>query len=166
MITLVPKAPPTGTLHEAQPLIRNSGCSDCSAGGSSFSEFRQDPGGDPNGPGALSSCATEMQSGWPHTPVECTELDLQKFSTQAEFVDAGRGWTASRQLRGRAEVLPEGSLFSTGQESLTLASAQDASSLSFRSPAVESGEQLVSSPSRYSSALEKPPPREGRRCTF
>ncbi|EOB00312.1 Tumor necrosis factor receptor superfamily member 27, partial [Anas platyrhynchos] len=34
----------------------------------------------------LSSCASEMQHKWPHAPVECTELDLQKFSSQVEFV--------------------------------------------------------------------------------
>ncbi|XP_010291531.1 PREDICTED: uncharacterized protein LOC104625571, partial [Phaethon lepturus] len=38
----------------------------------------------------LSSCASEMQHKWPHAPVECTELDLQKFSTQAELVGGER----------------------------------------------------------------------------
>ncbi|XP_009076883.1 PREDICTED: uncharacterized protein LOC103805969, partial [Acanthisitta chloris] len=39
---------------------------------------------------ALSSCASEMRHKWPHAPVECTELDLQKFSSQAEFVGSER----------------------------------------------------------------------------
>ncbi|NXW87874.1 TNR27 factor, partial [Alopecoenas beccarii] len=55
-------------LLESQPLIRAPG------------PRRQDA------MAPLSSCASEMQHKWPHAPVECTELDLQKFSTQAEFV--------------------------------------------------------------------------------
>lgn len=44
----------------------------------------------PDAMAPLSSCASEMQHKWPHAPVECTELDLQKFSTQAEFVGGER----------------------------------------------------------------------------
>nr|XP_020640065.1 tumor necrosis factor receptor superfamily member 27 isoform X1 [Pogona vitticeps]XP_020640066.1 tumor necrosis factor receptor superfamily member 27 isoform X1 [Pogona vitticeps]XP_020640067.1 tumor necrosis factor receptor superfamily member 27 isoform X1 [Pogona vitticeps]XP_020640068.1 tumor necrosis factor receptor superfamily member 27 isoform X1 [Pogona vitticeps] len=144
LITLGSTAPLAGNLTEAQPLIRDSGCSDCSAGGSSLAESRQDPAGDPGSPAPLSSCATERQHRWPHTPVECTELDLQTFSTQTEFVDTGRNGFAQRQLRGEEVVASAGpacSVFSTGQEKLPPASAQEPF-LSFRNPAVESGEQL------------------------
>ncbi|KAJ7310340.1 hypothetical protein JRQ81_007249 [Phrynocephalus forsythii] len=144
LITLGPQAPLSGNVSEAQPLIRNSGCSDCSAGGASYTEFRQDAARDPDGPDHVSSCATEMQRRWPHAPVECTELDLQKFSTQTEFMDASSNGVAPRQLRGRVEVtseVPACTPFSTRQEGAPLASDRD-SSLSFRNPAVESGEQL------------------------
>ncbi|NXG59079.1 TNR27 factor, partial [Hemiprocne comata] len=71
------------SLLESQPLIRASGCSDCLAGVLLPAAPRQ---GQPEALAPLSSCASEMQHKWPHAPVECTELDLQKFSTQAEFV--------------------------------------------------------------------------------
>ncbi|XP_032965485.1 tumor necrosis factor receptor superfamily member 27 isoform X3 [Rhinolophus ferrumequinum] len=31
----------------------------------------------------MASCASESHSHWVHTPIECTELDLQKFSSSA-----------------------------------------------------------------------------------
>ncbi|KAM4697215.1 tumor necrosis factor receptor superfamily member 27 [Rhinophrynus dorsalis] len=67
------------SVSETQPLIRNSGCSDC------FSSCgpNSDPSpvaAEPQGTAAL-SCATERQH-WSHAPVECTELDLQNFSTE------------------------------------------------------------------------------------
>ncbi|XP_061454165.1 tumor necrosis factor receptor superfamily member 27 [Rhineura floridana] len=102
-ITASPKAPLARSLLETQPLIRNSGCSDWSAGGSSLTELRQDCcGEDPDSsPAPLSSCATVMQHHWPHTPVECTELDLQKFSTQAEFMDtSGKEDHGNRAAQG------------------------------------------------------------------
>ncbi|NXS52111.1 TNR27 factor, partial [Brachypteracias leptosomus] len=71
------------SLLESQPLIRASGRSDCLAGVLPPSDPRQ---GTAEALAPLSSCASEIQHKWPHTPVECTELDLQKFSTQAEFV--------------------------------------------------------------------------------
>ncbi|NWR66126.1 TNR27 factor, partial [Bucorvus abyssinicus] len=71
------------SLLESQPLIRTSGRSDCLAGVLPPSDLRQ---GTVETLAPLSSCASEMQHKWPHAPVECTELDLQKFSTQAEFM--------------------------------------------------------------------------------
>ncbi|XP_039714653.1 tumor necrosis factor receptor superfamily member 27 isoform X3 [Pteropus medius] len=36
----------------------------------------------------MSSCASESPSHWVHTPIECTELDLQKFSSSASNAGA------------------------------------------------------------------------------
>ncbi|NXH77489.1 TNR27 factor, partial [Hydrobates tethys] len=74
------------SLLESQPLIRASGRGDCLAGVLPPSDPRQGQLGTAEPLAPLSSCASEMQHKWPHAPVECTELDLQKFSTQAEFV--------------------------------------------------------------------------------
>ncbi|NWS59475.1 TNR27 factor, partial [Chunga burmeisteri] len=74
------------SLLESQPLIRASGRGDCLAGVLPPSNPRQGQPGTTEALTPLSSCASEMQHKWPHAPVECTELDLQKFSTQAEFV--------------------------------------------------------------------------------
>ncbi|NWW87185.1 TNR27 factor, partial [Rhynochetos jubatus] len=74
------------SLLESQPLIRASGRGDCLAGVLPPSDPRQAQPGTVEALAPLSSCASEMQHKWPHAPVECTELDLQKFSTQAEFV--------------------------------------------------------------------------------
>ncbi|KFV91962.1 Tumor necrosis factor receptor superfamily member 27, partial [Eurypyga helias] len=74
------------SLLESQPLIRASGRGDCLAGVLPPSDPRQAQPGTAEALPPLSSCASEMQHKWPHAPVECTELDLQKFSTQAEFV--------------------------------------------------------------------------------
>uniref|UniRef100_A0A8C8RQ28 Ectodysplasin A2 receptor n=1 Tax=Pelusios castaneus TaxID=367368 RepID=A0A8C8RQ28_9SAUR len=79
-----PKSQLARSILETQPLMRNSGCSDCSAGDSSSSDTRQGPAGFTVAMTPV-SCASEMQSRWPHAPVECTELDLQKFSSQVEF---------------------------------------------------------------------------------
>ncbi|NWU58791.1 TNR27 factor, partial [Dromas ardeola] len=74
------------SLLESQPLIRASGRSDRLAGVLPPPDPRQGQLGMAEVLAPLSSCASEMQHKWPHAPVECTELDLQKFSTQAEFV--------------------------------------------------------------------------------
>ncbi|NXS49856.1 TNR27 factor, partial [Balaeniceps rex] len=74
------------SLLESQPLIRASGRGGCLAGVLPPSDPRQGQPGTAEALAPLSSCASEMQHKWPHAPVECTELDLQKFSTQAEFV--------------------------------------------------------------------------------
>ncbi|KFQ81016.1 Tumor necrosis factor receptor superfamily member 27, partial [Phaethon lepturus] len=58
----------------------------CLAGVLPPSDPRQGQPGTAEALAPLSSCASEMQHKWPHAPVECTELDLQKFSTQAELV--------------------------------------------------------------------------------
>ncbi|XP_057888910.1 tumor necrosis factor receptor superfamily member 27 [Ammospiza nelsoni] len=75
------------SLLESQPLIRASGHGDCLEGVLPPPAPRQ---GTVEALAPLSSCASEMQHKWPHAPVECTELDLQKFSSQAEFVGAER----------------------------------------------------------------------------
>ncbi|XP_021566335.1 tumor necrosis factor receptor superfamily member 27 isoform X4 [Carlito syrichta] len=36
----------------------------------------------------MSSCASESHSHWVHNPIECTELDLQKFSSSASYTGA------------------------------------------------------------------------------
>ncbi|KAM5196201.1 tumor necrosis factor receptor superfamily member 27 isoform 2-T4 [Hipposideros larvatus] len=36
----------------------------------------------------MASCASESRSHWVHTPIECTELDLQKFSSSASNTGA------------------------------------------------------------------------------
>ncbi|NXX03532.1 TNR27 factor, partial [Larus smithsonianus] len=74
------------SLLESQPLIRASGRGDRLAGVLPPPDPRQGQPGTAEVLAPLSSCASEMQHKWPHAPVECTELDLQKFSTQAEFV--------------------------------------------------------------------------------
>ncbi|NXM75704.1 TNR27 factor, partial [Serilophus lunatus] len=74
------------SLLESQPLIRASGHGDCLPGVLLPPAPRQGQPGTGEALAPLSSCASELQHKWPHTPVECTELDLQKFSTQAEFV--------------------------------------------------------------------------------
>ena len=44
----------------------------------------------------LASCASESHFHWVHTPIECTELDLRKFSSSASYTGAEtlRGNTA------------------------------------------------------------------------
>ncbi|NXS92820.1 TNR27 factor, partial [Jacana jacana] len=74
------------SLLESQPLIRASGRGDRLAGVLPPPDPRQGQAGTAEPLAPLSSCASEMQHKWPHAPVECTELDLQKFSSQAEFV--------------------------------------------------------------------------------
>ncbi|XP_028940951.1 tumor necrosis factor receptor superfamily member 27 [Antrostomus carolinensis] len=100
------------SLLESQPLIRASGRGNSLA--------------------PLSSCASEMQHKWPHTPVECTELDLQKFSTQAEFVGSERLGVLSRA----AQRIPaeSGGLGWEGTQGPPSA---------FPNPTAESGEQPV-----------------------
>uniref|UniRef100_A0A8C6ZTQ9 Ectodysplasin A2 receptor n=1 Tax=Nothoprocta perdicaria TaxID=30464 RepID=A0A8C6ZTQ9_NOTPE len=94
-----PKAQLVRSVLETQPLIRNSGCSDCVAGPLPPCEARPGPAAVPE-VAPLSSCASEMQHKWPHAPVECTELDLQKFSTQTDFVGSERSEDAvSRAAR-------------------------------------------------------------------
>ncbi|KAG8447624.1 hypothetical protein GDO86_014943 [Hymenochirus boettgeri] len=71
------------SISETQPLIRNSGCSDC------FSSCS--PSNDPSAvitepqSKPAHSCASEEQH-WSHAPVECTELDLQNFSSDDGLV--------------------------------------------------------------------------------
>ncbi|XP_053931253.1 tumor necrosis factor receptor superfamily member 27 isoform X2 [Cuculus canorus] len=94
------KAQLSRSLLESQPLIRASG-RDCLAGVLPPADPRQ---GQPSTADALvplSSCASEMQHKWPHAPVECTELDLQKFSTQTEFVGSERPEEAASRVAQR-----------------------------------------------------------------
>ncbi|XP_054183483.1 tumor necrosis factor receptor superfamily member 27 isoform X23 [Homo sapiens] len=36
----------------------------------------------------MASCTSESHSHWVHSPIECTELDLQKFSSSASYTGA------------------------------------------------------------------------------
>ncbi|KAM9324160.1 tumor necrosis factor receptor superfamily member 27 [Gastrophryne carolinensis] len=72
----------TRSISETQPLIRNSGCSDCFSGCGPSAEFSQAPA-ELEG-SQTHSCASEKQH-WSHIPVECTELDLQNFSSDDGF---------------------------------------------------------------------------------
>ncbi|KAL8181300.1 UNVERIFIED_CONTAM: hypothetical protein K2H54_053290 [Gekko kuhli] len=140
LITASPKAP-----LETRPLLRDSGCSDSSAGGSSFPELRQDSSRDPDDPAPLSSCASETQHPWPHIPVECTELDLQDFSPRAEGLPraAAERRGACGAPRGRTELAPACRGDPAAEAGLTSGSHHSSCS-SFRSPTAERGEQLVS----------------------
>uniref|UniRef100_A0A8C7AQF5 Ectodysplasin A2 receptor n=1 Tax=Neovison vison TaxID=452646 RepID=A0A8C7AQF5_NEOVI len=40
----------------------------------------------------MASCASESHSHWVHTPIECTELDLQKFSSSSSYTGAETLW--------------------------------------------------------------------------
>lgn len=123
------------SLLESQPLIRASGRGDCLAGVLPPSDPRQGQPGTVEALAPLSSCASEMQHKWPHTPVECTELDLQKFSTQAEFVGGERPEDAASRAAQR--ILAEsGSAGREGGQCLPSA---------FPNPTTKSGEQPVSS---------------------
>ncbi|KAM4662766.1 tumor necrosis factor receptor superfamily member 27-like [Discoglossus pictus] len=81
----------TRSVSETQPLIRNSTCSDC------FSSCP--PTTDPcsvtqDSLGMVAhSCASERQH-WSHTPVECTELDLQNLAED--------GFTPGRQAQSES----------------------------------------------------------------
>ncbi|XP_010185258.1 PREDICTED: tumor necrosis factor receptor superfamily member 27-like [Mesitornis unicolor] len=94
------------SLLESQPLIRASGRGDCLAGVRSPATPRQGQLGTAEALAPFSSCASEMQHKWPHAPVECTELDLQKFSTQAEFVGGERPEGAAGGARRPPSTFP------------------------------------------------------------
>ncbi|XP_054852800.1 tumor necrosis factor receptor superfamily member 27 isoform X2 [Eublepharis macularius] len=141
LIPISPKALQARSPWDTQPLLRNSGCSDCSAGGSSFTELRHDSAGDPDNPTPLSSCATELQHPWPHAPVECTELDLQNFSSRAKLLDKEAAEEERGALRGRTALAPVSCVDPTAQAKLAFGSPHH-SCLSFQNPAAESGEQL------------------------
>ncbi|XP_032186677.1 tumor necrosis factor receptor superfamily member 27 isoform X2 [Mustela erminea] len=40
----------------------------------------------------MASCASESHSHWVHTPIKCTELDLQKFSSSSSYTGAETLW--------------------------------------------------------------------------
>lgn len=130
------------SLLESQPLIRAPGRGDCLAGVLPPSDARQGQPGVVEALAPLSSCASEMQHKWPHAPVECTELDLQKFSTQAEFVGGERSEEAASRAAQRMPTESGG----VGREG-----AQHPPS-AFPNPTATSGEQPVSS-----SGLVAPP---------
>lgn len=126
---------------ETQPVLRNSGCSDCAAGVSFFPEISWDSEGPTDGAAPSASCATDLQHGWPHAPVECTELDLHNFSTPDE-VKQDAGNSTSQRVGSRASANGIGTIT---QASLPWESIQ-VSCPSFQTPTAESEEQLVSSP--------------------
>lgn len=134
-VSTASKAQLSRSLLESQPLIRAAGRSDCLAGVLPPPDLRQGQPGTAEALAPLSSCASEMQHKWPHAPVECTELDLQKFSTQAEFVGSERPEDAASRAAQRIPAETGG----TGREGTRRMPS------TFPNPTAESGEQLVSS---------------------
>ncbi|XP_034970062.2 tumor necrosis factor receptor superfamily member 27 [Zootoca vivipara] len=136
------QAPLARCLVENQQLIRDSGYSDCS-----FTDLGQDCGAAPSGSpvATVASCATERLHHWPHTPVECTELDLQNLSTQADILatireENHRGEGAAQAgSRSWLELNPR----TPGCPACPAAEAwlSPESFSSFRNPTVESREQ-------------------------
>ncbi|XP_048338855.1 tumor necrosis factor receptor superfamily member 27-like [Sphaerodactylus townsendi] len=143
LITAGPKALQAGSPREPRPLLRNSGCSDCSTRASSFTELQPDSARDTDDPEPLSSCATEMQHQWPHAPVECTELDLRNFSAQAKQLhrEDAKERDVRVSLRGGTEPVPASCVGQASQARLTSGSPHSSCS-SFRNPVAECGEQL------------------------
>lgn len=118
------------SLLESQPLIRASGHGDCLEGVLPPPTPKQGRPGTVEALAPLSSCASEMQHKWPHAPVECTELDLQKFSTQAEFVGGERLEDAASRAMKRIPA-ESGNVVQEGAHH-------------FPKPEIPPGEQLVS----------------------
>ncbi|KAM6117314.1 tumor necrosis factor receptor superfamily member 27 [Pterocles gutturalis] len=118
------------SLLESQPLIRASGRGDGLAGVLPPADPRQGPR---EALAPLSSCASEMQHKWPHAPVECTELDLQKFSTQAEFMGGERPEDMASRAAQRIPA-ESGGVGRAGARRLPSA---------FLNPTTKSGEQPV-----------------------
>uniref|UniRef100_A0A8B9VS41 Ectodysplasin A2 receptor n=1 Tax=Anas zonorhyncha TaxID=75864 RepID=A0A8B9VS41_9AVES len=82
-----------------------------------------------------------MQHKWPHAPVECTELDLQKFSSQVEFVGSERSEeVGSQATRG---VPREGSSAALEAGSSLVVDPARGLSPTVQNPTAESGEQPV-----------------------
>ncbi|XP_044767747.1 tumor necrosis factor receptor superfamily member 27 isoform X4 [Neomonachus schauinslandi] len=80
-----PESPLSESIFETQPLnpILDDDCSS-TCGFPTQESF------------TMASCASESHSHWVHTPIECTELDLQTFSSSASYTGAEtlRGDTA------------------------------------------------------------------------
>lgn len=135
----VPKGQLARSSLESQPLMR--GCAERRATAMATSDLRSGPA---EALAPLSSCASEMQHKWPHTPVECTELDLQKFSSQMEFVGSER----SEQAGSRAAPKESSSAALEPGSGLSMGPARDVStamqSPAMQSPAAESRERQVS----------------------
>ncbi|MBZ3885385.1 Tumor necrosis factor receptor superfamily member 27 [Sciurus carolinensis] len=72
-----PESPVSESIFETQPLnpILDDDCSS-TRGFPTQESF------------TMASCASESHSHWVHTPIECTELDLQKFSSSASYSGA------------------------------------------------------------------------------
>uniref|UniRef100_A0A8C3L0P5 Ectodysplasin A2 receptor n=1 Tax=Chrysolophus pictus TaxID=9089 RepID=A0A8C3L0P5_CHRPC len=134
----VPKGQLARSGLESQPLMR--GCAERRTTAMAASDLRS---GTAEALAPLSSCASEMQHKWPHTPVECTELDLQKFSSQMEFVGSER----SEEARSRAAPKESGSATLQAGSGLSMGPARDMStamqSPAMQSPATESRERQV-----------------------
>lgn len=135
----VPKGQLARSSLESQPLMR--GCAERRATTMTPSDVRS---GTAEALAPLSSCASEMQHKWPHTPVECTELDLQKFSSQMEFVSSER----SEEAGTRAAPKESGSAALEANSGLSMSPARGMStamqSPAMQSPATESRERQVS----------------------
>ncbi|XP_003208313.1 tumor necrosis factor receptor superfamily member 27 [Meleagris gallopavo] len=139
----VPKSQLSRSGLESQPLMR--GCAERRAAAMAAPDLRS---GTAEALAPLSSCASEMQHKWPHTPVECTELDLQKFSSQMEFVGSER----PEEAGSRAAPKESGSAALEAGSGLSMGPARDAStamqspamqSPAMQSPATESRERQV-----------------------
>uniref|UniRef100_F7F494 Ectodysplasin A2 receptor n=1 Tax=Callithrix jacchus TaxID=9483 RepID=F7F494_CALJA len=52
----------------------------------------------------MASCASESHSHWVHNPIECTELDLQKFSSSASYTGAETGGNTAESTGDRLEL--------------------------------------------------------------
>ncbi|OXB62657.1 hypothetical protein ASZ78_006476, partial [Callipepla squamata] len=130
----VPKGQLARSGLESQALMR--GCAEHRAAAVAPSDLRPGPA---EALAPLSSCASEMQHKWPHTPVECTELDLQKFSSQMEFVGTER----SEEAQGsRAAPKESGGAALEPGSGLGRAAARSVSP-SMQSSATESRERQV-----------------------
>ncbi|KAL7979887.1 hypothetical protein Chor_004356, partial [Crotalus horridus] len=129
--------PPARSPLETRPVMGASGLQSYSFPGG-FSKCREARSRGPDRPAQPSSCARESQHCWPHTPVECTELDLQAFSAWA-----GKG-TAKTETPGKQTLSPEvlpWSACPAAQPGLSLEAASVPCS-SFQNPTLESGEIL------------------------
>ncbi|KAM7095229.1 tumor necrosis factor receptor superfamily member 27 isoform 3-T3 [Ciconia maguari] len=141
------------SLLESQPLIRASGRGDCLAGVLPPSDPRQGQPGTAEALAPLSSCASEMQHKWPHAPVECTELDLQKFSTPAEFVGGEQPEDAASRAVQRIPAESGGA----GREGARRPP------FTFPNPTAESGEQPVDDAQNLVTQISSTAKGQGRR---
>ncbi|POI35600.1 hypothetical protein CIB84_000648 [Bambusicola thoracicus] len=130
----VPKGQLARRSLESQPLMR--GYAERRATAMTPSDLRSGTG---EALAPLSSCASEMQHKWPHTPVECTELDLQKFSSQMEFVGSER----SEEAGSRAAPKESGSAALEASSGLSMG-LERGTATAMQSPATESRERQVS----------------------
>ncbi|XP_018429130.1 PREDICTED: tumor necrosis factor receptor superfamily member 27-like [Nanorana parkeri] len=112
------------SVSETQPLIRNSGCSDCFSGCGPATEYSQ---GAAEPSKQAHSCASERQH-WSHAPVECTELDLQNFSSDEGFSHTGSQDHEGDHQRSHAVTKPHSCSCGTQDDPCTKAAEEPRSS--------------------------------------